>query len=226
VGVTEIGLKDVLPLHLADFTFPPQHPLAGERGLVYGFAVRHPAGVFLFDTGVGVGNGWIEENYKPNVRRIDDVLRGAGVGPGEVVAVANSHLHFDHAGQNARFTGTRIFVQRIERLAAQADGYTVADWVNFPGARYETIDGEGEPLPGIRLVPTPGHTRGHQSAVVATREGPVVLAGQAVYSVAEWRGESDTAERTPRAAESVRRLKSLRPRRVFFAHDAAAWDAA
>ena len=224
--MTEIGLDDVIPLHLADCTFPPQHPLAGERGVVYGFAVRHPSGVFLFDTGIGARNAWIDDNYRPTVRPVDEALRGAGLAVGDVVAVANSHLHFDHAGQNAQFAGTPTYVQRIERQAARADGYTVTEWVDFAGARYETLDGDAEPLPGIRLLATPGHTRGHQSALVATRDGDVVLAGQAVYSVAEWRGESDTAERTPRAAESVRRLKSLRPRRVFFAHDAAAWDAA
>ena len=224
--MTEIGLADVIALHLADCTFPPQHPLAGRRGVVFGYAVRHPAGVFLFDTGIGTGNDWVEEHYRPKVRRIDEALRDAGLGADDVVAVANSHLHFDHAGQNARFAGRPLYVQRIEREAARANGYTVGEWVDFAGARYETIDGDAEALPGIRLLATPGHTRGHQSAVVETRDGPVILAGQAVYSVAEWRGEADTLEQSPRAVASARRLKSLGARRVFFGHDATSWDGA
>ena len=223
--MTGIGLDDVIALHLADCTFPPQHPLAGDRGVVYGFAVRHPAGVFLFDTGIGTGNAWIDEHYRPSVRPIDDALREHGLAASDVVAVANSHLHFDHAGQNARFTGVPTYVQRTEHLAARADGYTVPEWVDFPGARYEMIDGDAEPLPGIRLLATPGHTRGHQSAVVATAAGAVILAGQAVYSVREWRGESAAAEQSPRAAASAKRLKSLGARRVFFGHDDDAWDA-
>ena len=44
---------------------------------------------------------------------------------------------------------------------------------------YEILDGEEEILPRIRVVPTPGHTDGHQSLVVDCAEGPVVLLGQA-----------------------------------------------
>lgn len=221
-----IGLRDVIALDLATCTYPEGHPLAGTRGVVRGYAVRHPAGVFVFDTGIGVGDAWVDEHYRPRVRAIDDALRGAGLRRDDVVAVANSHLHFDHAGQNARFVAAPIYVQRVEYLAARAEGYTVRGWIEFPGARYETLDGDSEPLPGIRLLATPGHTRGHQSAVVETREGPVVLAGHAVYSVAEWRGEVAASERSSRGAESAKRLLSIGARRVFFGHDASAWDAA
>src|SRR3989442_1094549 len=90
----------------------------------------------------------------------------------------------------------------------------------------ETPAGAPEPFPGIPLLATPGHTRGHQSAIIATREGRVVLAGQAVYSVAEWRGEADPGDRSPKSLASAKRLRALGARRVFFGHDAARWDAA
>lgn len=224
--MSQIGLDDVLPLHLADCTFPPQHPLAGQRGTVYGFAVRHAAGIFVFDTGIGAGNAWVDENFRPKIRMVDQALRDAGLAVNDVIAVANSHLHFDHAGQNARFSNVPIYVQRIEQAAARAEGYTIGEWIDFPGARYETLDGDAEPFPGIQLLATPGHTRGHQSAIIATREGPVVLAGQAVYSVAEWRGEADPGDRSPKSLASAKRLRALGARRVFFGHDAARWDAA
>jgi glyoxylase-like metal-dependent hydrolase (beta-lactamase superfamily II) len=38
------------------------------------------------------------------------------------------------------------------------------------------VDGEAEIVPGVRVVPTPGHTRGHQSVLVGTRE-----TGQALF---------------------------------------------
>ena len=53
----------------------------------------------------------------------------------------------------------------------------VREWVDFPGATYVEHDGEAEILPGVRLLPAPGHTAGHQIVVVETDEGPVVLGG-------------------------------------------------
>lgn len=164
-------------LDLAEITYPARHPLAGRRGAVFGYAVRHQAGVFLFDTGIGAGHAWIEEHYRPLVRPIDDELRRADLGAREVIAIASSHLHFDHCGQSRRFVGVPIYVQRTEREAARAAGYTVPEWVEFPGARYAIVDGAAEPLAGIRLVATPGHTDGHQSCLVDTEDGVVALAG-------------------------------------------------
>jgi N-acyl homoserine lactone hydrolase len=69
-------------------------------------------------------------------------------------------------------------VQRRELADARTeDDYTVREWVDFPGATYVEHDGEAEILPGVRLLPAPGHTAGHQIVVVETDEGPVVLGG-------------------------------------------------
>ena len=59
------------------------------------------------------------------------------------------------------------------------------EWVDFAGATYVEHDGEAEVLPGIRLLPTPGHTAGHQSVLVETDEGPVVLGGDVAYTFRE-----------------------------------------
>src|SRR3977135_3683518 len=61
---------DVVPLHLADVTYPASHPLAGQDGPVLAFAIRHPDGIVLVDTGVGEGNEWIETNYRPRARDV------------------------------------------------------------------------------------------------------------------------------------------------------------
>ena len=60
-----------------------------------------------------------------------------------------------------------------------------------PGMTYEVLDGEIEVAPGLRLVPTPGHTAGHQSLVLDADDGTVVLAGQALQSRAEWDGATE-----------------------------------
>src|SRR2546430_16429811 len=69
---------DVVPLHLADVTYPGSHPLAGTDGPVLAFAIRHPEGIVLVDTGIGEGNAWIDENYRPRRRGVREALAAAG----------------------------------------------------------------------------------------------------------------------------------------------------
>ncbi len=148
-----------------------------------------------------------------------------------MTGAANCHLHFDHCGQNARLRGMPIFVQRTEWAMVHEPDYTVPEWVDVPGLTYELLDGESRGRPRLRLVPTPGHTAGHQSLVIDTPDGAIVLAGQAVQSRAEWQGAEgpDASGRSsapdPDAyARSVDRLRALDPVRVHFAHDPSIWQ--
>lgn len=217
-------LDGVVPLRMADFTYPHGHPLADQRGVVFAFAIRHPDGVLLVDTGIGHDHRWVEEAFRPQRRPIRGALATVGVGLDDVVAVANTHLHFDHCGQNHVFPRVPIYVQRAERENARHPGYTIPEWVDFPEARYELLDGDAEPLTGVRLIATPGHTAGHQSVAVATRDGIVLLPGHAVFSAAEWevRAEADSA--SDEATRSVQLLRELLPRRVLFSHDETIWE--
>ena len=72
----------------------------------------------MFDTGIGVGDAEIEAAYRPTVRALPELLRAAGIELGDVVAAANSHLHFDHCGQNGTLPGIPIHVQAAEWAAA------------------------------------------------------------------------------------------------------------
>lgn len=226
-------MAEVLPLHLADVTFPSGHSQEGEDGPVLAFAVRHAEGVLLFDTGVGSGNDEVDEYFRPRRRDLADALAAHGLSPDDVTAVANSHLHFDHCGGNLLIEGRPVYVRAAELQAAREADYTIPEWVGFGRMDYVELeeDSEMEIAPGVRLLPTPGHTAGHQSLVVETSSGPLVVAGQAVYTRAEWEGSTD-----PRLSgadssidpllysESVRRLRRLDPARVHFSHDLTAWE--
>jgi N-acyl homoserine lactone hydrolase len=223
----------VIPFLVSEVRLPPD-----ERALLrrewwpsYAHAVIHPNGVFLFDNGAGFGNAEIDEAFTPKVRPIEDALREHGISLADVTGAANCHLHFDHSGQNIRLRGIPIFVQRPEWAMVHEPDYTVAEWIDAPGLTYEVLDGEAQVAPGLRIVPTPGHSPGHQSLVLSTVDGAVVLAGQAIQSTAEWEGATDASESgAPSAplpdeyAASVRRLRSLDPVRVHFAHDDRVWE--
>jgi glyoxylase-like metal-dependent hydrolase (beta-lactamase superfamily II) len=214
-----LKLDDIVPLHQADVAYPAWHPRAGETGPVYAFAIRTEDGAVLFDTGLGPPHPLIDELYHPSRRDLASLLTDAGIDASSVRLIVCSHLHFDHIGANPALAGVPIVVQRAEHEAARAPRYTVPEFVEFPGARYQLLDGDADLGGGIRVLATPGHTVGHQSVVVETEEGIVVLAGQAAESLADF--ERDAAK-----DENLRRLLSLSPARLYLSHDHAFWTPA
>jgi N-acyl homoserine lactone hydrolase len=129
--------------------------------------------------------------------------------------VVNTHLHFDHCGGNHLFAGRPIHVQRQELEDARTeDNYTIREWVDAPGVSYEPVDGELELLPGLRLVPAPGHTHGLQVVVVETGGRPVVVGGDVAVRL----GELDE----PRT-EGQLRVRALEPELVWLAHEHEPW---
>jgi N-acyl homoserine lactone hydrolase len=149
--------------------------------------IEHPDGIVLVDTGMIDSTPELDEEWQPTPHPLPAELVE------RVAVVVNTHLHFDHCGGNRLFADRLpIHVQRIELEDARSEGdYTIREWVDFPGGAYIEHDGEAEILPGVRLVPARGHTRGHQIVVVETDEGAVVLGGDVGYSFAEI-GRGDT----------------------------------
>ncbi|MFF5333810.1 N-acyl homoserine lactonase family protein [Streptomyces sp. NPDC013181] len=229
-----MGDMPVRRLDLGYFVRP-----AGETGgpearvePVLAYLVRHDNGLILFDTGIGDAGPGTEAHYRPRRRPLREALAAAGVGPEDIALVVNCHLHFDHCGGNPLFGGTPIVVQDVELATARRGDYTVGELVDFPGATYEEVSGEAEIWPGVRVVPTPGHTRGHQSLVLRQSDGTVVLAGQA-HDFASHFAADHLARRAARDGVEpplppyrpwLDRLADFDPRRVLFAHDSSVWE--
>jgi N-acyl homoserine lactone hydrolase len=229
-----LSKDDIRRVPMGHYTRPAGDPHAGRRIVVGAYLVPHPDGLLLFDSGFGEGEDPELDRYYRTVRRpLRDGLRGAGVELGDVGLVVNCHLHRDHCGGNPALAGRPVFVQRAELEAARGPGYTVPALVDYPGAAYEVLDGEAELLPGVRVVPTPGHTDGHQSLVVDCAEGPVVLLGQAYefasdwarVAVAWWLARDGMEAPLDDDPAWVGRLQALDPCRVLFAHDLASVEA-
>lgn len=159
------------------------HLAAEVKGFpVYIWTIEHPEGLVLVDTGMIDSTPDLDEEWEP-VPHPENI-------PRDVVCVINTHVHFDHCGGNRLFPGVPIHIQAKELGNPDA----IRPWVDFPGATYVEHDGEAEVLPGIRLLPTPGHTDGHQAVVVDTPNGVRVLAGDVAYSFREL-GQGDTEGR-------------------------------
>lgn len=234
-----IDATDIQRLHLGHYTVPTKEelggreirfPSAGTSVVVTAFLIRHPRGMFLFDTGFGPSLSDADV-WRPARRDVVEALSRKGVAPEDITAIANCHLHFDHGGGNCRFPGTKILAQKAEIELAHQEGHTVpGDVIDFPDATFEAIEGDADPLPGLRIIPTPGHTKGHQSLVVETRQGRVILAGQAQGFASEHALVAyarDLAKRGEPHADYpawMDRFAELDPWRVLFAHDYAVWE--
>ena len=183
----------------------------GERMPVYVHVIDHPDGRVLVDTGM--------TRLHHAVADMDPLLtpltEQAGVDLASIDVVVNTHLHFDHCGGNHLFAGKPVYVQRRELDDARSqEDYTIREWVDAPGVQYVPVDGPHELRPGVRLVPTPGHTPGSQVVVVDTAEGLVVIAGD----TAVFFDELDE----PRT-ECQRLLRALEPDEVWLSHQHEPW---
>ncbi len=161
-------------------TVPEWHPEHDrfEPFPVHAWLIHHPDGTILVDTGIGFGNEFIDEWYRPERVAIADALAGSATAPSDIAAVVISHLHFDHCGQHTSVSAP-VHVQAAEVEAATSPGYTVPDWADIPPGRLRLVHGDEEIADGVTLLATPGHTPGHQSVVVEASDGRVVLAPSA-----------------------------------------------
>src|SRR6476469_9734200 len=194
----------VTPVLVADLA------VEGDRMPVYAHVIDHPDGRVLVDTGI--------KELHPAVADMDPRLRPSNEWDVDLVGIdiiVNTHLHFDHCGGNHLFAGKPIYVQRQELDDARSkDDYTIREWVDPPGVRYVPVDGALELLPGLRLVPTPGHTPGSQVVVVETPGRPVVVGGDMAVFFAELD--------EPRT-EGQRLVHALDPDEVWLSHEHEPW---
>jgi N-acyl homoserine lactone hydrolase len=174
------------------------------------FLVEHPtAGRLLIDTGfhrsvqddartsLGRRGAWIRPARQASGESAPEQLRARGVEPDEVAVIVMTHLHNDHASGTTQFPHATFVVDGEEWQAACEGGFA-------EGYRHEHFDqpfdwrtisyGDGVPHAGfprtldlfgdgsVRLLSTRGHTRGHQSVLLALRGGELLLTADAAYT--------------------------------------------
>lgn len=157
-------------------------------------------------------------------------LRARGLEARDIDTVVMTHLHFDHASGMSEFGGSSFILSDREWLAAASDrrplarGYRHAQYdyafdyrtIDFNGpavGSYATFGrtfdlfGDGS----VRLAYTPGHSAGHMSVICRLRERDLVIAGDAVYTLAQL----DDAPPPPRPADPHTWRRSLQELRLF-----------
>ena len=195
-GFAPIDLVEELPGTEVDWaTERSSYPWAfhGEDAWawhVHAFALRTPEGVVMVDTRIGAF-----PPYRPWAERVDRerALADAGLDRSDVVAVAHTHLHADHAG-GAVIDGEVRFPNAIHHVHP-------ADWTFFAerddgedyAARHamEAIERRGrlelraddhEVVPGVHLISAPGHTPGHRAVLVTSGDETLLFTGDLLHT--------------------------------------------
>jgi glyoxylase-like metal-dependent hydrolase (beta-lactamase superfamily II) len=176
------GFYDVIDERATEIVYEPS----------FFFLVEMDGKRILFDTGMN-----------PRLMREDDgdigvlmaesdalvpMLATVGVGLGDLDGVVVSHLHNDHAGGLEYLGGdVPVYVSESElEFAADPPVYqrpfydredleAGTDWVRLSG-EFDVL-GDGR----LTVIPTPGHTRGHQVLKVRLESRTIVLCADASY---------------------------------------------
>lgn len=153
---------------------------------------------------VGCGNKFSEKEQA--IFAIDPqhwiapTLEAQAIEPASITDVAVTHLHFDHAGALTRddgqayqptFPKARVHVQRLEFDDARVKfGIMTATYRDenidaiSAAEAWNLLDGPTEIAPGVHSLPTPGHTRGHQSIVIRGTDQTLVFPGDLMPTAA------------------------------------------
>ena len=157
------------------------------------FLIRDGARTILVDSGFGTP---ARTMGIPGGGELLDRIAELGVDRGEIDGVVHTHLHPDHCGWDVgeadelTFPNATIYVSATEldfwlnSADAPEDRATVAKRHMLPyqaASRIQTFEGEYEVSPGLTTIPTPGHTPGHISLMLASGGDHLVITGDAAH---------------------------------------------
>lgn len=160
-------------------------------------------------------------------------LASLSLTPDDIDTVISTHYDIDYAGRHAAFTRAQYVVQRVHHEDAASNPRFAAlrlQW-DQPMERIRLVGGDTQLLPGLELIETSGHVRGHQSVLVRLPiTGAVLLTIDAVpFAAGFTRDEQDDGSNPDAEAIhfSIVKLLDLAECEqiglVIFGHDTAQW---
>ncbi|MFA6966136.1 MBL fold metallo-hydrolase [Bosea sp. (in: a-proteobacteria)] len=162
------------------------------RIVVNCFLLRGPDGITLVDAGTGTSWGAAYGHART-------ALDAMGIARGDVDRVLITHLHGDHA--LGLFDGNEPYFPNAQVLVPEADlsfftdeakrdqtpenrrgGFAIAATLQrLYGGRVEAIAGLEDVLPGIRMIPLPGHTHGQSGYLIGDDAHSLLIWGDALH---------------------------------------------
>ena len=139
-----------------------------------GTVVDASSSVTMVETDIGMV--LVDSGSSACVAALSSALSENGVAPEDVEHVVNTHLHMDHCGANDLFT----------------DAVFIAHELEDPPVGTRRVCGETGIARGVRLVHTPGHTRGSMSVLVES-DRRYAICGDAVPTRANYESHAPPA---------------------------------
>lgn len=174
----------------------------------------------------------IDSGFGSDLETTEALLRAAGVAPGDLSLLANTHYHCDHSGGNSglqRRYGIPIAAHRWEaaQINRRDPEACSVEWLDQPLEEYyvNLILDEGMQLSSgridLQVLHIPGHTLGHCAFYVKSER--LLICGDAVHAddVAWINSFREGAGALDRILESLNRLAALNPRRAYSGHGPA-----
>jgi glyoxylase-like metal-dependent hydrolase (beta-lactamase superfamily II) len=219
---------------------------------VYAWAIEHPEGVILVDTGASATLKQLPK-WHPYFRyavrfeiepelEVGPQLQARGIGPKDVRRVVLTHLHIDHDAGLAHFPDSEILVnpgeaRRAAGFAGRMRGYLPERWPPWldpqpldlpakpygPFARSQRLTARGD----VIAIATPGHTPDHVSVIVEDGDTAIFLAGDTSYTErtmldGKIDGVSPNEADATATLKAIRRFAETRPTIYLPTHDPAA----
>jgi len=129
-----------------------------------------------------------------------------GLRPADISHVILSHSHIDHVGSLPLFTHAEIILTATERAEPAPLYFGACRPMAWPDTRYRPIKRATQICHGLRLIPTPGHTAGHISALVRVGSQNVLLTADAINRASEPAEGFPDADDPAAAAKSAAKL--------------------
>jgi glyoxylase-like metal-dependent hydrolase (beta-lactamase superfamily II) len=158
----------------------------------------------------GPENVVVDPGYATQGEMLAGALKARGISPDDVRTVVMTHLHSDHVSALPQLGEVDLHVHEIELATPHA---RAGRGFRDRAAERPLTGAEGEVMPGLRWILTPGHTDGHVAVLVDTEDGIVAIAGDTPGPDPAWFERMTLPADHPRREEHLAAFRAIRAQR-------------